>query len=149
NANFGVTNFDDGLLEGPQVTTIVATAPGFAEGSDTVTNLDRQAVLSLTLPASVSEINGWITGGQIHAVPQVDANVTVHLTSSDPSRLQVPDFVVLPAGQNSVGFGFAAIDDNLINGNQQITITATVTGWISGQGQTLVVDNETTNLFLS
>jgi uncharacterized repeat protein (TIGR01451 family) len=148
--SFSLTNLDDGLIEGPQAALIIAAGPGFAGSSEAVTNYDRPPVaLSVSLPLTVSEATGWVGTGQIQVSAPVAADVAVRLTSGNPSRIAVPDFAIIPAGQSSASFGFAPIDNNVIEGLQPVTINATVAGWTGGQGQVLVSDNESSSLTLS
>lgn len=51
--------------------------------------------------------------------------LTVSLSSSDPSEVTVPATVTIPAGYSSAGFAVSAVDDNLLDGTQHATITAT------------------------
>jgi uncharacterized repeat protein (TIGR01451 family) len=149
-AMFGLTNLDDGLLEGPQAVAITANAAGFAPGTDFSTNYDRPpVVLSVSVPPSVSETIGWVISGLVQVSAPVAANVAVRLSSSIPGRIVVPDFTIIPAGQSTAFFGFAPVDDSLIDGNQTVTISASVPGWTSGQGQVQVLDNEHAILSLS
>ena len=149
-ATFPITNFYDGLIEGPQTASILAAAPGFAPASAGITNYDRPPVLlTVTAASSVGENVGWVSGAQVHSSPVASVPVAVQLSSSNPNKLQVPDFVWLPAGQSVVNFGFAVLDNHIYDGNQSVVVTATVTGWSPGQTSVLVVDNENTNLYLS
>jgi uncharacterized repeat protein (TIGR01451 family) len=148
-AIFGLTNLDDGLIDGAQAVQIVAAAVGFMPTSDVITNYDRPPVsLSITLPSTVFEDANWVSSGQIRSSGPVATNVAVRLISSDTNRLQVPDFTILASGQNQVSFGFAVVDNSLIDGDEAITITASVPGWITGQAQMFLRDNENTNLQL-
>lgn len=150
NAVFAVTNLDNGLVEGPQVAKLLATASGFAAGTTTITNHDLPTtVLTVSLPASVVETSGWLASGQVRSSLPVSGNVAVRLTSSNPNKLLVQEVAIIPAGKTNGSFGFAVLDNPLIDGNQTVTINATVPGWPSAQTQILVVDNETTNLTLT
>jgi uncharacterized repeat protein (TIGR01451 family) len=145
NASFAVTNLDDGLVEGPLAALVTATSPGFSAASDVVTNYDRPPVaLSVVLPSSASETAGWVSTGQVQASAPVAANVTVWLSSSDTNRVRVPDFAMIPAGQSSGAFGFAPLDNARIDGSEYVTISASVPGWTTGQGQVRITDNEST-----
>jgi uncharacterized repeat protein (TIGR01451 family) len=150
NAVFTVSNVDDGLLEGPQTAAVLVVASGFAAGTDWITNYDRPtASVSVSAPSGLLETAGWVTTGQVHSGSPVAANVAVQLTSSNPNKLMVPDSVIILAGQSTARFGLAVIQNPFIDGNQRVTITASVPGWMAGQAQVLVVDNKTTNLSLS
>jgi hypothetical protein len=149
-AEFNITNLDNGLLEGPQVATIRATAPGFAPASDVIANYDRPTVLlSVSGPPILFETSGWLAKGQVRSSAPVAANVAVRLSSSDGSKLQVPEFAIIPVGQSSASFGYTVLDNNLIDGDELVTIRAMVPGWTEGQVQIPVLDNESASLLLS
>ena len=150
NVFFVVSNLDNGLLEGPQAATILAAAPGFRPGTDTITNYDGgSASVFVSAPSTVSESGGWLSSGQVNSSAAVAADVAVRLSSSDPDKLVVPDFAIIAAGQSSARFGFAVLDNPWIDGGKVITITAAVPGWTPGQTQVRITDNENTNLSLT
>ncbi|MDB6065588.1 MAG: hypothetical protein JWR26_1796 [Pedosphaera sp.] len=150
NAPFAITNLDDGLLEGPQVATITVMAPGYVPASDAITNYDRQPVdWSISMPSSISEASGWQITGRIRSALPVATNVAVNLSSSNPGKLQVPDFVLIPAGQTNANFSFAAIYNPQIDGNKTVLVSATVPGWGTNSFPVVVRDNENTGLVLA
>ena len=147
--NFPITIIDDALLDGPQAATITASAAGFATGSDTILVADNEtATLSLALPAATTEGVGSVSG-TIMASAAPASNITVNLSSSDNTAVQVPASVILPAGQTSVAFSATIVDDTLIDGDQSATITAHVPNWTDAQAIVVVHDNEATNLVVT
>jgi uncharacterized repeat protein (TIGR01451 family) len=147
---FALTNLDDGLLDGPQASSIAASAPGFAPAEDTITNLDRvPAVLSLSLPASLVETADWSSPSQLSSSAPPAGDVAVHLSSSNPGKIQVPEFLILPAGQTSVSFGFAVVHNPALDGDQTVTVSASVAGWTGAQAQVVVQDAEKPTLSLT
>ncbi|EEF59452.1 hypothetical protein, partial [Pedosphaera parvula] len=147
NALFNVTNFNDGLVTGPLAVTILASASGWETASDTITNYDQSGLtLTVSVPSFVTE-SASISGSIFSSAPSAQP-VRIRLSSNQPDRLQVPDYVVLPAGQVSVGFSIIAPDNNRIDGNVSAMISATVPGWTSGQGTIQVTDNENFRLTL-
>ena len=147
--NFPITIIDDALLDGPQPATITVSAVGFATGSDTLLVADNEtAILTLSLPAGTTEGVGSVLG-TITASAAPASNITVNLSSSDTTEVQVPASVILPAGQTSVGFNATILDDTLIDGDQSAMITAHVPNWTDALATIIVHDNESTNLVVS
>jgi hypothetical protein len=148
-ANFQVTIIDDALLNGSRNVTFTATGAGYANGMAALVVHDNEtATLSVNAPASVGEAAGTAQGTvTVSAAPSIAT--TVNLTSSDANAITVPATVMIPAGQTSVNFPITVIDDNKINGNRPVTITAHVTNWTDGAAVITVLDNENTNLALS
>ncbi len=56
--------------------------------------------------------------------PAISSDQTITLRSSDITEITVPASVVIPAGQTFVTVGVTAVDDNLLDGTQTVTITA-------------------------
>jgi ELWxxDGT repeat protein len=144
--NFDVTPVNDALADGPQVTTITATAAGIGPGTKSFTVDDNEtATLTLTVPTTTTEGTGAVLATVTRSV--VNANpITVTLASSDASNASVPATVVIPGGSTSVDFLITAIDDNRIDGTQNLVISASVVGWTGTTAPLSVLDNENTNL---
>jgi len=70
------------------------------------------------------------------------------LVSSDPSEATVPSSVVIPAGQQSTTVGVSAVDDNLLDGTQNVRIDATSTNYKPAQIDFLVDDFQTLQVVL-
>lgn len=68
--------------------------------------------------------------------------VIVGLTSSDVTEATVPTTVTIPANQTSVEFVISAVDDDLLDGTQTVTITATASGYANGQSAIDITDAE-------
>jgi hypothetical protein len=140
---FAITPVDDGLADGPQVTTITASAGGLpADGTKIFTVQDNEsATLTLSLPASVSEgganVQGTVTRSEVNTSP-----VTVTLASGNPAELTVPATVVIPAGQASANFVIAAVNDTRIDGTQNVSVLASVNNWTGASASMDVLDNE-------
>ncbi|HBJ35421.1 MAG TPA: hypothetical protein DDZ51_11855 [Planctomycetaceae bacterium] len=71
------------------------------------------------------------------------AALTVTLLSSDISEATVPASVVLAAGQTTAQVAITAVDDNLLDGSQFLTITASAPGIASATVPLTVTDFET------
>jgi hypothetical protein len=146
--SFVISGVDDTFIDGTQTVNVTAAALGHASGIASVNVLDDEA-LSLTIsPAVISEAGGVATVTITRNLGTVGA-VTVFLTNSDPTRLQVPASVVIPNGQASVTFQVTAIDNFLAEGNRTITITATSPTVGVKSGTILIVDDEVPTVFLT
>ncbi|EDY18001.1 peptidase M36 fungalysin [Chthoniobacter flavus Ellin428] len=150
-ATFNLTILDDALLNGSENVVISASSSGgqvLGKYATITVNDNETATLAVTAPASVSETAGTATGTvTLSAVPA--ANITVALSSSDTTALQVPATVTIPAGQTSVNFTMTIVNDTKINGTHPATITAHVNNWNDGSATVNILDDENTNLVLS
>ncbi len=68
--------------------------------------------------------------------------LSVTLQSSDSTEATVPATVQIPAGQSSVTFAVVAVDDSVVDGSQNVSVTAAASGYIKGILQLRVEDNE-------
>ena len=148
-AMFPITIVDDAELDGTQNATIAATAAGYTGASAAIAVQDNEtAALTVAAPPSATEGAGSVQGTVTVSIAPASA-VSVALTSSDATAVQVPATVMIPAGQTSADFTIAVIDDTKIDGTQPATITAHVANWTDGTTNIAVQDNENTNLALT
>ena len=143
-AAFHLLVVDDNRIDGDQTGSVTAFVQNWIPGGASMTVFDNEETnLFVTLPAVVSEGNGTLPGaGTISLQGSVISNVTVQLASSDLGELIVPATVVVLAGQSSASFDLTVLDDAAIDGPKVVTVTASATGFTSGQEDTLVEDNE-------
>ncbi|MBU6308315.1 MAG: Ig-like domain-containing protein [Planctomycetes bacterium] len=92
-------------------------------------------------PGSMSENGGTATATvSRNNLPVGDVLVT--LSSSDTTEATVPATVLIPNGQSSVTFPITAVDDNLSDRTQKVTITATSVVYAQSTASINVVDDE-------
>jgi uncharacterized repeat protein (TIGR01451 family) len=145
-ATFNVTIIDDSDLDGVQSATFTATFPEYATVTETIqVNDNESAGLNITAPASATEGDAPVSATIVASATPV-ADITVSLSSSDTTEIQVPPSVLLPAGQTSATFSVSIANDTQIDGDQVAQITAHVPNWTDGFANILVHDNEPTNL---
>lgn len=145
-ASFDITIIDNGVLDGTQPAKITAYVPGYGINSATMQVFDNQsATLQVYLPATASEGQGTVTG-VVACSSAPAADVSINLSSSDTNEIQVPATVVLPAGQTSVPFIAAVIEDDKIDGSRSVTITAHEQNWTDGSATITVYDDISLNL---
>jgi len=143
---FDVAAVEDAAVDGSQTVAIIASATSFSSDSEnvTVTDNDVSSVLSLSFdPETFGEGAGSnASTGTLTRTGDTTTALTVTLTSDDTSEGTVPASVTIPAGQTSVTFAVAAVEDTIIDGPQVIEITASATGHTSGSETVLVTDND-------
>jgi hypothetical protein len=142
-ATFDLAIVDDKLMKGPETAIITATAAGLvsAAGAITVQDNDGSASLLITVPTRARE-GDWPAQGTLKISVALSVPVTVAMSSSDTTEVQVPAWVVIPAGQTSIPFTISIIDDNKIDGMRTTTLTADIAGWRKGTAAIAVLDNE-------
>ena len=116
-------------LSNPNGATIVDN-----QGSGTIKTDDRPPTLTVSVePGIFSEAAGDAAAtGTVTRTGPTTSNVTVNLTSNETSEATVPASVTILAGQSSATFEVDAINDDIVDGTQSVTITAEATGYDSG-----------------
>lgn len=149
NATFNLTIVDDVELDGTQIAQLTAAAPNYSSATATLNIFDNEtATLSLAIPATVTEGSAPVQG-TVSASAAPTASISVNLSSSDTTEILVPASVVIPAGQTSTVFSVSIVNDTQIDGAQTVAVTAQVTNWTSALANTVVEDNEPTNLVVT
>jgi dockerin type I repeat protein/pre-peptidase len=99
------------------------------------------ATLTVTINAfSISE-SGTAIGTVTRANADVSQSLTVTLSSSDTTEATVPATVVIPANQTFVDFTITAVNDQVVDGAQTVTITATAAGFVAGAQSLRITDS--------
>ncbi|HUR56834.1 MAG TPA: M36 family metallopeptidase, partial [Opitutaceae bacterium] len=101
--------------------------------------------LALTLPATIAE-NAAPATVTLTATPAPATNLTIALSSSLATGLSVPASVTIPATQATATFVLTPINDGLLNGTRDVTLTAAAPGWASAPGSIALTDDETATL---
>ncbi len=134
---------DDNLL-GDRSLVITGSSPGTITGNLPMTIGDFETVqLSLSRTSFLENAGpkaavGTVTRTNIdNGLPLV-----VSLTSSDTTELSLPATVTIPAGQASVSFDVAAVNDPDLDGPQQVLVSASATGYQSSSVGVTVLDHE-------
>jgi len=144
--SFDVDGVDDDLLDGTQTVTICASAPGYVGSCDPFGVTDHETLTLSIDPASMSENGGAATGTVKRLNTDISQAITVSLASDDTSEATVPATVEIPAGQASAPFTITAMDDDLLDATQTVTIAASHPGYaVDGTATVEVTDYEDTD----
>ncbi len=125
----------DSLLEIDQLVGIEASSPGFIFGFAEVTVLDDDdPALEIKLATPIISESGGSTAttATVTRGNVTNREIVVELDSSDETELRVPETVTLPAGVASVRFFVAAIDDDIVDQTQDVSLSATARTSITG-----------------
>jgi hypothetical protein len=109
---------------------------------------DVKPALQVQIAADQVSENGGTSTATVTRTLSTSGELIVSLTSSDTSEATVPATVTIPDGQASVSFVVTAVDDLLADGTQQVTITATATGFKSGSDTIDILDDEVATEFI-
>ncbi|MEO2022281.1 MAG: dockerin type I domain-containing protein, partial [Pirellulaceae bacterium] len=130
------------------VTSLAASAIGHATAHNTL-DVINQETLTLSLgQVSLSEAAAPVNGTVTRTNADLSQALTVHLASSDTTGLIVPTTITLDAQQSSVTFPITPQDDTLLDGSQDVTVTASATGYPDVDALLTVTDHETLTVTL-
>ena len=148
--SFTVTHQDDPFINGDRTVDVTIRDSTGVSTAYPITILDDDvATVGVDIWSEVTFEGVTGEGFQVGLSHPFPDPVEVTLTSSDPSAIAVPSSVMIPAGQTSATFGFDVLDDNLVDGDQTVTITAQLPDGASGSDSVVVLDGNTTSLSLS
>ncbi len=144
---------DDNILDGTRVSGVSAstTTTGYRSLGDTVNVTDDETLTFTVSQSSVSEAAG--SGAVIGTLTRLNSNLaapfTVNLFSSDTTELTVASSVTIPAGKRSVTFQINAVDDNILDGTQAVTIRASAAAYGSDKLRVINVQDLEPSLLVS
>ncbi len=106
--------------------------------------------LFLSLPEILTEEDKHlIQKGMIFINEPSDQDLYINLSSNCFNALEIPSFVVIPAGLTSTIFDLHLIDDELLTGTQSVQVHANADGYQEVIKTVTIHDNDTNTLFLS
>lgn len=147
-STFSLSPINDNLLEGPQKINLTAAYAGQKSAVLLEIEDDTETALLAVSDAGESTEGGPpVTFTLTSSAPAANA-VTVSLSASDPSLLQVPSTVVLPANKRSVTFKGIPLDDQRASGTRTVAVTASVPGWTPGSGGVSISDNDVAQIII-
>jgi len=83
----------------------------------------------------------------LHITPNSDT--VINLFSSDHSEVNIPETITIPQGENSANFDLTVVDDDIVDGTQTVTITASAAGFTSASAIIKIQDNDHNYFFES
>lgn len=150
---FALTSTSNGKSDGNLAVNITASVPGWSAATGSLTVNDSGST-QLTLTSSYGVITEGTTtsGGSLFYVGLSGAaasDITVNVTSSDPSRLAVPTTVTISAGSYTGYIYLAAPENDVADGAASVSVTVSASGFLSATSSITVNDNDPSTLTLS
>jgi len=133
----------DKNLMGSRTGVLKITAANSKNIQQTVTIKQSGSQLSVTLPKKVKEKDMVLTGAGRILVPKVlDSSLRIQLTTSDPEKLTIPEYVEIPPKSDSIDFDIQILDDEISEGPKIVSVKAFAAGWQAGEAKINVLDND-------
>ncbi|MBL8809123.1 MAG: peptidylprolyl isomerase [Planctomycetaceae bacterium] len=153
---FTTTPQDDAIYVGTTTFPLTAVANGFTNGQSSVSVTDDETQPDPGLSVALSQVSVVETAGSNASTVTVtrtnadtSQDLVVDLTLSDTGRLTLPATVTIPAGQTSASVSLSTINNESVEGDDLVTLTATAAGLTNGQTTLTVVDDDTAVLTLT
>ena len=103
-ATFNVTMVDDHVIDGNRPISVTAQMDTWTSGSATMTDIDDNGTLAVSLPASGWEGQTLTAAGTLDVGRHLDGTADGVAGLHDSTELWVPATVTVPAGQRTATF---------------------------------------------
>ncbi len=135
---------DDTLLDGSISVNIQATAGAVRSNTVAMNVLDHETLDLLLTKSSIVENAGLAASRLTISRSNTDRSsaLTVQLSSSDTTEAALPNTATIPANAASATVDVQAVDDTLLDGLQNLLLTARSAGYTDGSIALEVADHE-------
>lgn len=140
----------DSIPDGTQQAIITADFPDRPSVSASIL-VDDSDTANLTLNVVPSGTEGGVlSGGGLVTADVIAVNpITVNLVSYNTNRVRVPPFVVIQPGHSSANFDITLVNNDLLDGTENVVIEASVVNWMGDFDVIRVNDDESRALSLT
>ena len=123
---------------------ISVSAAGYTSASTKLTIVDdEKPSITITLePVEVTEGTDAVVRGTVSINTICTVDTIVKLGSNFSNQIKTPSSVTIKAGESSVSFEAAVVDDNTAEIDKNVQITGAANGFNSGSATVKVVDND-------
>ena len=121
----------------------VDSAFNIGTGRVNIRKVTENSPITLTVPGSVTEGDGLLIGqGSVRVASAPMQDLDVSLNSGDTTEVTVPSIVTIAAGQTLNTFDLTVVDDDFVDGVQELIISSEANGYPSSQAIISVNDND-------
>jgi len=112
-------------------------------GRVNIRKVTESSPITLSVPGDVTEGDGLLIGqGFVRVASAPVEDLDVSLTSGDTSEVTVPTTIRIAAGQTSNIFDLNVVDDDFVDGGQELVISSRADGYPSSEAIIFVNDND-------
>ncbi|WOO43520.1 InlB B-repeat-containing protein [Rubellicoccus peritrichatus] len=142
--SFNGSLLNDSKINGTRTSTITATVVDWVADSVEIEILDDEdLLLTVIIPETVSETDGILSVGWVTISGTLETDLHIDLVSDDVTEVVLPSSsITIPAGSTTASFDLEPQTDELPDGAQDVTITATASGFVSGYDTLSVKDSD-------
>ena len=142
-ANFTATAPDNNTVE-PDVSVTIHASISVAPSVNSPLTVSDDEPHTLWLAGMTSFTEGDTPSNFIRVELSADASmpISINLTSGDTTELILPESITIPPGEWYAGVLVTPVDDTLLDGVQEVDITASATGFATETTSIFVRDDE-------
>lgn len=130
----------------PHTTTRAATefSPGTQTDGTPFVTISDSLTLVVNTPSLGEESPIGVAAITVSLPSPAAADTTLLLESSDDNSLLVPDTATILMGESSVDVDIFPVDEMIEDGDQSVTVTASLSGFLNGSGSLTIVNDDVT-----
>lgn len=150
-ATADLSAIDNEVVDGLETVVINVAADGFVSGATSIMITDNENALTVSISVGTVTESAGVEAATVTITRDTSTveDLTVTLTSGDSSVVTVPATVVIPAGSISVTVPLTIVDDNLVEPNAVVEITASAAGFVTDSATITVTDDDVATLSVS
>lgn len=138
-----VRPIDNSVVDGKRTVNVTCSAEKYADGAIAITVTDDEVPsVRIELDGERLREGGAVLTGRVVRDLVTDEPLTVYLSGVSTSRCRYPSSVVIPAGEESVSFEIAVIDNDTAEALANMTLRAAAAGYISDAKSFEVEDDD-------
>ena len=139
---FDITPVDNSLLDGTRTVTVTAEATGLDSRTKELSILDDEIPsLSITLNADTLR-EGDTVNVTISRDLAISDSTVVYLAADRNEQLTLPEYVVIPGGQNSVQMSLVVVQDNMPELDNVTKFMVSSAGLVPAEKSFVVMDDD-------
>lgn len=149
---FTATTVDNDNVDGDEAVSVTANSTGFLEGSESITvTEDDGLALTVTINTDTADEDGGsaATTAVISRNSTAATDLVVALSSSNTSRLTVPATVTIPSGASEVTIDLSTVDNDIVDGDATVVVSATASGATAGSDSVVVADDDVATITIT
>lgn len=145
-----LTAGDNTLLNEAVSVAVTASFPGWADASTPVTVSDNETnTITLVVNFGESPVEGQTADLSIVLGGGSPTHLPMTLAVSRPARVLTPDYPEFPAIGTGINVPLVLVEDSLTTGREEVEVTVSLPGYVTGRTTFLIQDNDPGRLHLT
>ncbi|MBN8246156.1 MAG: hypothetical protein J0L84_01790 [Verrucomicrobia bacterium] len=149
-ASVTLTAGDNTQLNEPVSVAVTASFPGWADASTPVTVSDNETnTITLVVNFGETPVEGQTADLSIVLGGGSPTHLPMTIAVSRPARVLTPDYPEFPAIGTGINVPLVLVEDSLTTGREEVEVTVSLPGYVTGRTTFLIQDNDPGRLHLT